>query len=82
MKTNIQTYCANCACGKTQCARHRSRHDRITATDLNPQGLTRCPMYLSMFNVATEVRPSLGATYGQKGGAMSWEGLRKEEQRG
>lgn len=76
MKREIKTFCANTKCAKTQCARHRSRHDRMTAEDLNPEGLTRCPMYLSMFDVATEVRPSLGETYGQKGGVMSWRGRR------
>lgn len=77
MKRRIQTFCANANCGKTQCARHRSRHDRITATDLNPQGLTKCPMYLSMFSVPNEVRPSLGKTFGQKGGAASWDRAEK-----
>lgn len=74
MEKKIQTYCGNASCGKTQCARHRSRHDRVTAADLNPNMAARCPYYLSRFQVGKEIAPSVGETYGQKGGVMSWPG--------
>lgn len=49
--------CGNIDCGKYQCWRHWVNHKAEPGTeDLNPEGLTRCPRYLSKFERRNEER--------------------------